>query len=74
MEAETKHYRPPDIALQQGSYRHNSQHLRDELARIDLLVRAFTVRWRLMGELYGRCGVHIRFTGRTICLRDRTAP
>jgi len=37
---------PGPLALSTGPYAGNAEHLRDELARIDLLVRAQVVRWR----------------------------
>lgn len=39
-------YRPPRLNLSRGPYEDNSEHLRDELSRIDLLVRAQVLRWR----------------------------
>jgi hypothetical protein len=38
---------PLEIFLNRGPYKSNADHLRDELARVDLLVRAQLVRWRL---------------------------
>lgn len=40
-------YRPPKLTLSRGPYQDNNEHLRDELSRIDLLVRAQVLRWRL---------------------------
>src|SRR5262249_53701076 len=38
---------PPALVLHTGPYGSNDEHLWDELRRIDLLIRAQTVRWRL---------------------------
>jgi AAA+ superfamily predicted ATPase len=40
-------HRPPPVVLSTRPYRGGSEHLRDELARVDLLVRAQVVRWRM---------------------------
>lgn len=37
---------PPPLDIQEGPYASSEEHLRDELARLDRLVRAHTVRWR----------------------------
>ncbi|HEX6864588.1 MAG TPA: hypothetical protein VF414_17290, partial [Thermoanaerobaculia bacterium] len=37
---------PPPPEIQEGPYESSGGHLRDELARLDRLVRAHTVRWR----------------------------
>lgn len=42
-----KSHMPPEVLLNRGPYRRSAEHLRDELARVDLLVRAQVVRWRL---------------------------
>ena len=39
--------RTPVLRLHQGPYETSGQHLRDELARIDLLIRAQVVRWQM---------------------------
>jgi AAA+ superfamily predicted ATPase len=39
--------RPPTLRLHPGPYTTSGEHLRDELARIDLLVRAQVVRWQM---------------------------
>ena len=36
----------PRVSISPGPYRSSGEHLRDELARIDVLVRAQVVRWR----------------------------
>ncbi|HEY0382762.1 MAG TPA: ATP-binding protein [Candidatus Elarobacter sp.] len=38
---------PPPVILSTRPYRSGAEHLRDELARVDLLVRAQVVRWRM---------------------------
>jgi hypothetical protein len=40
-------HRPPKLNLSRGPYKNNGEHLRDELSRIDLLIRAQVLRWRL---------------------------
>lgn len=41
-------YKPSQVELTAPEpYRSNAEHLRDELARVDLLVRAQVIRWRL---------------------------
>lgn len=43
--------RPPLVSLSNGPYESSGEHLRDEMARLDLLVRAQVVRWRVtIGE------------------------
>ena len=39
--------RVPQTYLSQGPYQSSASHLRDELARVDLLVRSQVVRWRM---------------------------
>src|SRR5262245_51686924 len=38
----------PNVHLSTGPYQRGGDHLRDELARVDLLVRAQVVRWQFM--------------------------
>jgi AAA+ superfamily predicted ATPase len=40
-------YRLPTVRLENGAYPNSGAHLRDELARIDLLVRAQVVYWQM---------------------------
>jgi len=39
--------RVPTVSLETGSYQTSGAHLRDELARIDLLIRAQVVQWQM---------------------------
>src|SRR3569832_2494131 len=38
---------PPDVSRRAAPYASSDEHLQDELCRIDLLIRAQTVRWRM---------------------------